>query len=86
MLVHMKKQTFDLSKDWQQSVMEWEINLKNAKKIKPLKGLSSAKTKIISISRDTAKNLKWKSFKWVIKRDETHEIKKGFLLLYGIIS
>jgi hypothetical protein len=61
----------EAEKNWDQGALE-------ASKIHPLKGL--AKLPIMpGMTPETAKNLKWKSLRWMVAKDRDFKILKGFL-------
>lgn len=63
--------------DWQQAEANWEIGAKEAAAKKPIKGLLSL-PKMPGMTPETAKNLKWKSLKWMIFEDHRRIIFKNF--------
>ncbi len=71
---------------WEDAEAAWdETALKAAKEV-PLKGLKQLPS-MVGITSETAKGLKWKSFKWMILQDHDRKILKGFLrhpLRYGL--
>lgn len=71
--------------DWEEAEKSWDDGIEAAAQIKPLKGLTSLPN-MPGITPETAKNLKWKSLKWMILKDHHFQILKGFLkhpLKYG---
>lgn len=63
----------------------WDQRAAEAAKEKPLKGLKSLPD-MPGITEETAKNLKWKSFRWMLTQDHDRKVLKGFLrhpLKYG---
>lgn len=71
--------------DWDLAEQEWDLQAKTASTQHPLRGLTNF-PKMIGITEETAKRLKWKSLKWMILHDSKREILKGFLrhpLKYG---
>lgn len=70
---------------WDEAEREWDENAKHAAVNHPLKGLTSLPN-MPGITEETAKNLKWKSLKWMILQDHLGEVRKGFFkhpLKYG---
>lgn len=71
--------------DWKESEKLWDQQANDAAKKQPLKVLKQIPS-MVGITPDTAKNLKWKSLKWMIGQDHGGHIRKGFLkhpLKYG---
>jgi hypothetical protein len=64
--------------DWDRAEQEWNKRADEASQILPLKGLTSL-PHMVGITAETAKNLKWKSLKWMIQKDHQKEVLKGFL-------
>ena len=64
--------------DWNAAEQEWEAVAKQAAASHPIKGLKSLPD-MPGITPDTAKNLKWKSLKWMISQDHQGEVRRGFL-------
>lgn len=65
--------------DWDMAEEEWNSQAKKAADAMPLKGLSSL-PHMIGITAETAKNLKWKSLKWMVKEDRDRAV------LYGVLK
>jgi hypothetical protein len=63
--------------DWEQAEQEWNQKAHEAAQKRPLKGLTTL-PHMTGITEETAKNLKWKSLKWMILKDHQKEIFKGF--------
>lgn len=63
---------------WEEADNAWEKGAKEASEKKPIKSLASLPT-MVGITEETAKNLKWKSLKWMIAKDHEGRILKGFL-------
>lgn len=64
--------------NWESAQEEWDRRAIQAAKILPLKSLKSMPD-MVGITPETAKNLKWKSLKWMILKDHKLEVLKGFL-------
>lgn len=62
---------------WNESELEWEKSAREAKKNNPIKMLSVL-PKMVGITPDTAKFLKWKSLWWMITKDKDWKVFKGF--------
>lgn len=80
-----KLKLWDGQKSWEQAEAEWDAGSAAAATAHPIKGLKSLPS-MPGITADTAKNLKWKSLKWMISQDHKGEVLKGFLrhpLKYG---
>jgi hypothetical protein len=70
---------------WEEAEANWEGGAKEAAKNHPIKGLTRLPS-MPGMTEDTAKNLKWKSLKWMVTKDQEGAIKKGFFkhpLKYG---
>jgi hypothetical protein len=70
---------------WDQSEQAWDQQAKEAAKQHPLKTLKSL-PQMVGITEETAKNLKWKSLKWMLQKDHLGEVRRGFFkhpLKYG---
>jgi hypothetical protein len=64
--------------DWSKAEEEWNSRSKEAAQQRPLKGLKVLPD-MPGITEETAKNLKWKSLKWMVAQDHQGEVRKGFL-------
>ncbi len=64
--------------NWEKAEEEWDKNAKLAEECKPIKKLTVLPN-MPGITPETAKNLKWKSFKWIIKEDRDLKILKSVL-------
>jgi len=70
---------------WESAEQAWDKNAQEAAKEHPIKGLAALPS-MVGITPDTAKNLKWKSLKWMILQDDQWKIMKNVLkhpLRYG---
>jgi hypothetical protein len=70
---------------WEEAEANWEHGAQEAARHKPLKGLARLPS-MPGITAETAKNLKWKSLKWMLTKDHGGHIRRGFLkhpLKYG---
>jgi hypothetical protein len=70
---------------WQTGEKEWEAGAAQAAELKPLKKLDRL-PQMVGITPEAAKNLKWKSLKWIVQKDKNFTILKNFLkhpLKYG---
>lgn len=63
---------------WEAAEVAWDTQAEGAAKSKPNKKLNVL-PEMPGITEDTAKHLKWKSFKWILTEDHTGEVRKGFL-------
>ncbi len=73
------------NQSWDEAEALWDRGAKTAEKEQPIKKLATLPS-MPGMTVDTAKNLKWKSLKWMILKDHKKEILKGFLkhpLKYG---
>jgi hypothetical protein len=71
---------------WEESERNWEANAYAASLKNPLKVLKTLPS-MPGMAGDTAKNLKWKSLKWMVTKDHNHAVFKGFFrhpLKYGV--
>src|SRR5215203_1683357 len=57
---------------------EWDSGVKAAAESRPLKVPKSLPT-MVGMTAETAKNLKWKSLKWIISKDHDRKILKSVL-------
>jgi hypothetical protein len=64
--------------DWEEAEEAWERGKEVASQARPIKGLKQLPD-MVGMTPETAKNLKWKSLKWMIFQDHKKEILKGFL-------
>lgn len=62
--------------NWEEAEAEWDQGAQEAAHIVPLKGFKSLPN-MVGITEETAKNLKWKSLKWMLFKDNG-EIRRGF--------
>lgn len=79
-----KLKLWDESPSWENAEADWDQGAQSAAQEKPLKGLASLPA-MPGITEETAKNLKWKSLKWMIAKDNG-SVMKGFFrhpLRYG---
>jgi hypothetical protein len=70
---------------WEEAEANWEAGAKQSAKERPVKTLGRLPI-MPGITSETAKNLKWKSLKWMIVQDHGGKIRKGLLthpLKYG---
>ncbi len=65
-------------KDWDAAEREWEHKAREAAQKAPIKRLAVLPD-MPGMTEETAKNLKWKSLKWMLTKDHQGEIRKGFL-------
>lgn len=63
---------------WEEAEQEWDKGAREAAVRRPIKGLATLPN-MPGITEEAAKNLKWKSLKWMIKHDHKKEILRGFL-------
>jgi hypothetical protein len=73
------------SKTWEEAEANWEAGAKEARKTHPIKGLAQLPS-MLGMTEETAKNLKWKSLKWMVAKDNTGDVRRGVLkhpLKYG---
>lgn len=80
----MKDRDFDMSKlkmwnensSWEEAEAQWDDGAKRASEERPIKRLTRL-PEMPGMTEDTAKNLKWKSLKWMITKDDG-SVLKGF--------
>jgi hypothetical protein len=63
---------------WEEAENQWDAEAHAAALKHPIKGLTTLPN-MPGMTPDTAKNLKWKSLKWMISKDHAGEVRKGFL-------
>jgi hypothetical protein len=63
---------------WESAEKEWDSGKVEAEKVAPIKGLKSMPS-MVGITEETARNLKWKSLKWMLTQDHKGEIRREFL-------
>ena len=59
---------WDANASWQQAEEQWDCGAEKAASQKAIKGLNKI-PEMPGITEETAKNLKWKSFKWMLTKD-----------------
>lgn len=69
---------WDEHPNWQEAETTWEEGAEQAKQKKSIRSLDKLPN-IPGITQDTAKNLKWKSFRWMVTKDHKREVLHGFL-------
>lgn len=62
---------------WEEAEKAWDTAAKQAAKMSPIKSLKQLPD-MPGITPETAKNLKWKSLKWMLTQDHKGEIRRGF--------
>lgn len=80
-----KLKIWNETSSWEAAEAAWDRGAQQAAQQHPLKSLKQL-PEMIGITPETAKNLKWKSLKWMITKDDG-SILKGFLkhpLRYGL--
>lgn len=73
-----KLKLWDGHRTWEEAEAAWDKNAKEAAKGSPIRGLKALPS-MPGITDETAKNLKWKSFKWMITQDHDFKVLKSFL-------
>lgn len=63
---------------WEEAEKVWDEGAEKAAQEYPIKGLKSF-PRMPGITEDTARNLKWKSLKWMITQDNEGKIREGFM-------
>ena len=77
---------WDVHGSWDVAEEEWDVGARMAAQSSPIKGLFHLPS-MPGITEETAKNLKWKSLKWMLTRDYKMEVIRGFLkhpIKYGL--
>jgi len=69
---------WDNFSNWKEANEAWEQGAREAETKRPLKKLKVLPD-MPGITPDTAKGLKWKSFKWMVTKDHERTILRGFL-------
>ncbi len=80
-----KLKMWDAHSSWEQAEKSWDAGAKAAACQQPIKGLTRLPN-MPGMTEDAAKHLKWKSFKWMIAKDEHGTLIRKFLkhpLRYG---
>jgi len=81
-----KLKMWDAHQSWETAEKIWDEGALAMAQEKPIKGLTKLPM-MPGITEDTAKNLKWKAFKWMIVKDEKWELCKKFIkhpIRYGL--
>lgn len=73
-----KLKLFNTFHSWEEAEKNWDAGAVDAAQERPLKALVNM-PQMPGISADTAKNLKWKSFKWMLTNDHKGEVRRGIL-------
>lgn len=69
---------WDAHTSWKEAEQKWDKQARAASQLSPNKGLANLPS-MQGITKETAKNLKWKSFKWMLLKDHQKEVIKGFI-------
>jgi hypothetical protein len=80
-----KLKMWNAHSDWDEAEKAWDAKAAEAAKKHPIKMLKQMPS-MLGITKETAKNLKWKSLRWMISQDHEGQIRKGFFkypLKYG---
>ncbi len=78
----MEERYWDSFKSWEEAEEKWDKEALDAAEKKPIQGLKVL-PKIPGIEERTRHRLKWKSFKWMLKKDEGFRITR-FILKHPI--
>lgn len=84
--MNTKLKLWDEKKSWEEAEKHWDANAQKASKEHPLKTLRTL-PKMVGITDQTAKYLKWKALSWILLKDHKKAILKGILkhpFKYGI--
>lgn len=84
--MNRKLNMWNARSSWEEAEKEWDQGAKIAAKKQPLRGLSTL-PQMPGITEETARNLKWKSLKWMLSKDHFGQVRKGFFkhpLKYGL--
>lgn len=76
--MNSKLKLWDQQKDWDKAELVWNDRAEQSSRSNPLKTLKTLPN-MPGITPDTAKNLKWKAFKWMVAKDAKRKILKGVL-------
>lgn len=79
----IKKSLWDTHSTWEEAEKTWDSGAEAARKENPLRVLKTL-PQMPGIAKEDAKNLKWKSLKWMIQKDEgwtilRHVFKRPFI-------
>ncbi|MCE5294157.1 MAG: hypothetical protein LLF94_06035 [Chlamydiales bacterium] len=72
------KRLWQQASSWDEAEKIWDEGAKEQEKVNPLKVLKTLPN-MPGITADTAKNLKWKSLKWMIQKDENFKVMRHIL-------
>lgn len=81
-----KLKLWNAASSWEEAEENWDKGASDAAQKHPIKGLAKLPS-MPGITPEAAKNLKWKSLKWMVKHDKGLKILKGFMrhpIRYGI--
>lgn len=81
-----KLKMWDAHSSWEQAEGAWDAQAQEAAAKVPLKQLTSLPS-MPGITAETAKNLKWKSLRWMIAKDTDRKVMQGMLkhpIKYGL--
>lgn len=73
-----KLRMWDAFATWKEAEAVWDEQAEKLSATHPIKGLTRM-PQMPGIVEETAKNLKWKSLKWILTEDHKKEVRKGFL-------
>ena len=73
-----KLKLWDGHQTFEDAEKEWDLQSVLAEQKQPIKKLSSMPS-MVGITPETAKNLKWKSLKWIVTEDHDRKILKSIL-------
>lgn len=80
-----KLKLWDEHASWEEAELTWDEVAKKSASQHPIKGLKVLPD-MPGMTPETAKYLKWKSFKWMLTQDHLGEVRRGFMrhpLKYG---
>lgn len=81
-----KLKLWDRHQSWDESEKNWDEGAKKAASLQPLKAPKSLPS-MAGITPETAKNLKWKSLRWMVSHDAQGAIRRHFFkrpVKYGL--
>lgn len=84
--MNKKRALWNRYSTWQEAEARWEDGAFQAAKVKPIKKLTVLPS-VPGMTEETAKHLSWKSFKWMITKDEGFQVLRHILkhpLKHGI--
>ena len=72
-----KLKIWNANTSWDEAETKWDQGTHEAAKKNPIKRLKKLPS-MVGITPETAKDLKWKSLKWMLTKDHKGEVRRGF--------